>query len=1234
MSNIFIKIKDLLRLSSVDKPNWGKDENPWAGLSPYADPLKMRNPLRFYGREDEAIDLFKLIEESIVTTLYGKSGIGKTSLLNAGVFPILRQNDYAPLSIRFTSDKNGTETFAEQITQLLNKSFDGKSGNNSYETINVVPENLNPESEDYLWSFFARRRFINSDGKTIFPVLILDQFEENIRTNRDKSSLLLKQMAYMSTRQNMLKDTYVDNKYYTYNYNFRFVISIREDDLFRLEDILNVNYLTALRNGRYRLQNLNRENARLIVEKVGEEFILQEDAEKISDRIIAVSKAKDDGLIQTNVISLVCSRLYNLVSKDERRKITLEDTEKYLSEDPFEEYYTTAIKKLSEGEKRFIETSFVSTDGRRNLLQEFTLQRYIKSHRSLIDGETPIFHIIQISSDESLVELIHDGLCSTVLKHRTIRLEKKNKTILSLCLFILGLLGLWMLNVSIADNFVSCFLTLCSKGLSGLKYGHALALTELVSIVLFPIAIGSIVYDYDRKKLVGMIGILFYILPSILYPISFIKNITSSFLHIQKNYVNIGISDILSGFSDATYIFTIFSIVVILLCSINFFGKPGIKRKENYFKILWSSLPIRIYLFVIIVFLYYKSIFNTRYFIIDSSDSSWGLIAIPLLSLSVLGINLKSKGKKIAFWIFVGLLLMLMTSSIYELYQSVVSILIYLVISFFLLIILYREKSNLTTILKSLGNIIILGIVIFLNLGYKPASVNITNIQKVYPWKIIVAENSSQVGIYDAWYGDTLLIPEFKKDLRKFCYSKTLPSNSYTTDSIKGLSGDSVGCSSTPFPLALTKLGTGNWKLTLTYSPNFEHAISKLAHSKATDSTTLTNKGGAKLFIKLRNDISSFCISGNDSILCSDISYINQYEEIIRQDLSHSLHQLTINNSILTEAEIVPFIKALSRSLYMNMLKESILKKHYTDFISWYSSYFIAVALTSIASENGSKWSLHFNDNSSTIIKNFKVTIEGLNDNRVYAWNNLFHALFLLECNAYAPKYCSDIKNRNHEYSIAVDRMLENTTEMSKRMDSLYCNITKRVKLDNIINSLTEKNSIGEKLNSEELSQILKTLIDETSFYNTVKKRIHTEMNTYNDIISITDSLKATVLLLAADAQFENIITDTFNSLSQIIKDNPINAYNGLLISLCQNLYVIGVMRGYDMNEYADKMTYLDQVGTLPLYNLVKEIDIAHKQRTQLLDSLQNQVEATKYKINTLVEKKSVNILSTLLDDD
>ena len=84
------------------------DNNPWAGLSSYEDPAKAKREGRkeklFCGRDDESRQLSQLISGNIFVTLYGKSGMGKTSLLNAGVFPPLRQRAYLPVSIRLSMD--------------------------------------------------------------------------------------------------------------------------------------------------------------------------------------------------------------------------------------------------------------------------------------------------------------------------------------------------------------------------------------------------------------------------------------------------------------------------------------------------------------------------------------------------------------------------------------------------------------------------------------------------------------------------------------------------------------------------------------------------------------------------------------------------------------------------------------------------------------------------------------------------------------------------------------------------------------------------------------------------------------------------------------------------------------------------------------------------------------------------------------------------------------------------
>ena len=75
-------------------------ERPWPGLLPFGEDSRMF----FHGREAETDELFRLIEREPLTVLFGQSGLGKSSLLNAGVFPNLRRAGYLPVYLRLNLD--------------------------------------------------------------------------------------------------------------------------------------------------------------------------------------------------------------------------------------------------------------------------------------------------------------------------------------------------------------------------------------------------------------------------------------------------------------------------------------------------------------------------------------------------------------------------------------------------------------------------------------------------------------------------------------------------------------------------------------------------------------------------------------------------------------------------------------------------------------------------------------------------------------------------------------------------------------------------------------------------------------------------------------------------------------------------------------------------------------------------------------------------------------------------
>ena len=59
--------------------------NPWLGLAPYS----VSQSDLFFGRDRDISDICVNIEENTSTVIYGVSGSGKTSIINAGLIPRL-----------------------------------------------------------------------------------------------------------------------------------------------------------------------------------------------------------------------------------------------------------------------------------------------------------------------------------------------------------------------------------------------------------------------------------------------------------------------------------------------------------------------------------------------------------------------------------------------------------------------------------------------------------------------------------------------------------------------------------------------------------------------------------------------------------------------------------------------------------------------------------------------------------------------------------------------------------------------------------------------------------------------------------------------------------------------------------------------------------------------------------------------------------------------------------------
>ena len=116
-------------------------DNPWPGL----DPFDETDREYFYGRSAESGELLRLVRRELLTVLFGRSGLGKTSLLKAGLFPRLREETALPVYVRL-DHAEGAPALREQIYRSLQAECEANR---------VQPSS--PEEGESLWSFFHRR---------------------------------------------------------------------------------------------------------------------------------------------------------------------------------------------------------------------------------------------------------------------------------------------------------------------------------------------------------------------------------------------------------------------------------------------------------------------------------------------------------------------------------------------------------------------------------------------------------------------------------------------------------------------------------------------------------------------------------------------------------------------------------------------------------------------------------------------------------------------------------------------------------------------------------------------------------------------------------------------------------------------------------------------------------------------------------------------------------------------
>ena len=490
------------------------NNNPWKGLDSYS----YSDNSIFFGRKKETETLVDTILNNRFTILYGPSGVGKSSLLNAGVRPILSKGNYFVVDVSMRQfDLKSKLSISSQILARVKECAQN-------EQIDITPLSKIEENsfyEDSLWYFFHTNEFWSSKNELLTPIVIVDQFEDVFKDeirelspeqffhNLDELSNVV---PPMSMREDLIN---MESFRYNQSADFRFVFSLREDYLPRLDDFVYSLNIPELRKSRYSITLLDKSQAREIILGPANGIVSDNVADKIID-ILSSQTSRNRLLhkIEPFLLSLFMYRVFIEMTKRGLSTISGELIN-MIGADVVNDFYVESMKKVSSKAMKHLENVLLTPKGHRDSISYDKLMASEKvtdeELKTLLDAR--IIKKYTINSVDRY-EFTHDILSKYAQKNKEKR-EKNNKSQL-----VIGYLGTFvtLLLAGLVGWIMSAFLTyisipvlivaavICSYGIFNLKF------TSRKRTITFLGLCGLLGIGIDLIQIIPVIGYVIYIL--------------------------------------------------------------------------------------------------------------------------------------------------------------------------------------------------------------------------------------------------------------------------------------------------------------------------------------------------------------------------------------------------------------------------------------------------------------------------------------------------------------------------------------------------------------------------------------------------------------------------------------------------------------------------------------------------------------------------------------------------
>lgn len=413
----------------------------YPGPQPFQDTPEDRRI--FFGRTSESELISQQIMASPLTVMFGKSGLGKTSLLLAGVFPRLRNHGFLPVQVRLVAGSNNLVGMVEE------------AAGRAVEKIADV-DFLSGE-KDSLWEFCKTASFWQGD-RLLTPVLVFDQFEEiftlmgpEFRQGfaREVGTLLSGQPPADFRERNEARET--RRQLSETPPQVRVVLSLREEYLAYLHELSRD--IPGLYRDRIRLMPMSEEHARQAIQEpartgsevlpTGDEFATptfeyEEDA--LRD-MIGFLKGRSE-FIEPFQLQILCSHVEDSIArqKAETQVPIRVDAKSLGGADALRQvmvrFYSDAmaglVRNQRKGARELCEVGLLTESGNRLLLSEEQIRTNYK-----VSADTLEFLINrrvlrrEPRLESMFYEICHDTLARSILEAKRWRLPRKYRLVLS-----------------------------------------------------------------------------------------------------------------------------------------------------------------------------------------------------------------------------------------------------------------------------------------------------------------------------------------------------------------------------------------------------------------------------------------------------------------------------------------------------------------------------------------------------------------------------------------------------------------------------------------------------------------------------------------------------------------------------------------------------------------------------------------------------------------------------------